>query len=193
MKRIKGINVLKAGLLAFIEEIIYSLNCELQRTGRRVEIKVFKYSPFCNEVSPYIDAIRLNEEDEIILDTSFADIEEKYLRSCISELEIDAFGLLDLLGFLKAVPGKNGALPSILDAVTGEYITHEEQDKYAWICICGNTPDHGGFYSCDEDGDLIEPGDEWEHLYRCEDCGRVIDDRDHKVIGINLNPNNEEA
>ncbi len=38
MKRIKGINVLKAGLLDFVEEIIYSLTCELQRISRRVEI-----------------------------------------------------------------------------------------------------------------------------------------------------------
>lgn len=193
MKRIKGINVLKAGLLAFMEEIIYSLNCELQRIGRKVEIKELKYSPFRDEVSPYIDAIRLDENSEIILDTSFADTSEKSLLCCISELEVDFFCLLDLLGLLKEIFDENGALPSILIPVTGECITHEEQDRDGWVCVCGNMPCYGGFYSCDEDGDLIEPGDEWGHLYRCEDCGRVIDDRDHKVIGINLNPNNEEA
>lgn len=192
MKRIKGINVLKAELLDFIEEIMYSLNCELQRIGRRVEIAELKYNPFGEEVSPYIDAIRLDEELQLMLDTSFADVKEKSLRACVSELEIDAFGLLDLLELLKAVPGKNGALPSILKPVSGEYITHEEQDRDAWVCVCGNTPDHGGFYSCDEDGDLIEPGNDWEYLYRCETCGRVVDDRDHKVIGMNLNPNDEE-
>jgi hypothetical protein len=167
------------------------VNCN--GSGEGVEIKEFKYSPFVDEVRPYVDAIRLDKEYEIILDTSFADTEEKSLRSCISELEINAFGLLDLLAFLKAIPGKNGALSSILQTVAGEHISHEEQDRDAWICVCGNTPDHGGFYACDEDGDLIEPGNEWEYLYRCEDCGRVIDVRDHKVIGINLNPNNEEA
>ncbi|MNR68774.1 hypothetical protein D3C85_1935450 [compost metagenome] len=54
-------------------------------------------------------------------------------------------------------------------------------------------PSYSGFYACDEDGDLIEPGNEWEYLYRCEYCGRVINDRNLQVIGINLNPNNEEG
>lgn len=193
MKRIKGINVLKAGLLDFAEEIMYSLTCELQRISRKVVMTELKFNPFTDEVSPYIVAIRLDENADIILDTSFADISEKLLRSCISDVEIDFFDMLNLLELLKGVVDKNGALPSILKPVTGEYITHEEQDRDAWVCVCGNTPDYGGFYSCDKDGDLIEPGNEWEYLYRCETCGRVIDDRNHKVIGINLNPNNEEA
>ncbi|SDL66547.1 hypothetical protein SAMN04487898_12265 [Pedobacter sp. ok626] len=193
MKRIKGINVLKSELLDFAEEVIYSLTCELQRITRMVAMTELKFNPFSDEISMYMDAIRLDENTEIIIDTSFADTSEKFLRSCISDLEIDFFGLIDLLELLKAVEGKNGALPSILKPVSGEYITHEEQDRDAWVCLCGNMPCYNGFYSCDEDGDLIEPGDEWEYLYRCEACGRVIDDRDHKVIGINLNPNNEEA
>jgi hypothetical protein len=193
MKRIKGINVLKAGLLDFVEEIVYSLTCELQRISRRVEITELEFNPFSGEVSTYIDAIRLDENAEIILDTSFADTTEKFLRSSISDLEIDFSGLIDLLQLLKGVEGKNGVLPSILKPVTGEYITHEEQDREAWVCVCGNMPSYSGFYACDEDGDLIEPGNEWEYLYRCEHCGRVINDRNLKVIGINLNPNNEEG
>jgi hypothetical protein len=35
MRRIKGVEVLKGQLLAFVKEILYSLNCELQRIGRR--------------------------------------------------------------------------------------------------------------------------------------------------------------
>jgi hypothetical protein len=193
MKRIKGINVLKAGLLNFAEEIMYSLTWELQRISRTVAITELKFNPFNDEVSTYMDAMRLDENEEIVIDTSFADSSEKFLRGCISDLEIDFFGLLDLLELLKRVEAKNGALPSILKPVTGEYITHEEQDRDAWVCLCRNMPCYSGFYSCDEDGDLIEPGDEWGYLYRCETCGRVIDDRDHRVIGINLNPNNEEA
>lgn len=179
-------------LLGFIEEVIYSISCELERIGRVVAFAELKYCPFIAEVNPYLDMIHLDEQGEIILDTSFADTSEKMLRTCISDLEIDAFGLLNLLELLKSVAGKNGALPSILVPVTGERITHEQQDRDAWLCICGNTPDTGGFYPCDEDGDLIEPGGDWDRLYRCERCGRVIDDRDHQVIGINLNPNNEE-
>ncbi|MEQ7802148.1 hypothetical protein ABDJ41_20300 [Pedobacter sp. ASV1-7] len=193
MKRIKGINVLKAGLLDFSEEIIYSLTCELQRISRKVEIAELKFNPFNEEVSIYIEAMRLDANSEIILDTSFADTTEKLLRSCISDLEIDFFGLIDLLELLKGVEGKNGVLPSILKPVTGEYITHEQQDRELWVCVCGNMPNYNGFYACDEDGDLIEPGNEGEYLYRCEYCGRVINERDHQVIGINLNPNNEEG
>ncbi|MEQ7801915.1 hypothetical protein ABDJ41_19120 [Pedobacter sp. ASV1-7] len=193
MKRIKGINVLKAKLLDFTEEILYSLTCELQRIGRTVKFLELKYSPFCDEVIFYMDAIRLDENAEIILDTSFADASEKFLRSCISDLEINFFGLIDLLELLKGVEGKNGILPSIFKPVTGEYITHEQQDREAWVCLCGNMPNYNGFYACDEDGDLIEPGNEWEYLYRCEYCRRVINDRNLQVIGINLNPNSEEG
>ena len=192
MRRIKGINVLKAELLDLIEEIINSLNCELQRIGRKVELKELKFNPFNQQVSPYMEAVGLDGEAQTILYTSFADISVKSLRGCICDLEIDVFGLLDLLEFLKALPGKNGALASILKPLTGECIGHEEQDRDAWVCVCGNTPDRGGFYSCDEDGDLIEPGNDWNNLYRCESCGRVINDRDLKVIGMNLNPNDEE-
>jgi hypothetical protein len=193
MKRIKGINVLKVELSDFAEEILYSLRCELQRIGRTVNIQELKYNPFCDEVSSYLDAIRLDENAEIVLDTSFADTTEKFLQNSISDLEIDFFGLIDLLELLKRVPGENGVLPSVLKPVTGEFITHVEQDREAWVCVCGNMPCYNGFYACDEDGDLIEPGNEWEYLYRCEYCGRVINDRNLQVIGINLNPNNEEG
>ena len=193
MRRIKGINVLKAALLDLAEDIIYSLSCELQRISRTVVMNELKFNPFTDEVKPYIDAIQLDENEEIILNTSFADVQEKLLRNCIADLEIDFFGLLDLLELLKRVKGENGTLPSILEPVTGEYITYEEQDRNEWICICKNTPSHDGFYACDEDGDLIEPGNEGEYLYRCDYCGRVINYIDHKIIGINVNPNNEEG
>lgn len=193
MKRIKGINVLKAELSDFGEEILYSLSCELQRISRTVAMTELKFNPFSHEVSIYVDAIGLNENAEIILSTSFGDTSEKLLCSCISDLEIDFFGLIDLLELLKGIPGKNGALPSILKPVTYEFITHEEEDREAWVCVCGNMPYYNGFYACDEDGDLIQPGNEWEYLYRCEYCGRVINDRNLQVIGINLNPNNEEG
>lgn len=193
MERIKGVNVLKAALLELKEEILFTLSRELVRIGRAVAIAELKHNPFGDEIGPYVDEIGLDKEFTIMLKTAFADTDEKSLRACISELEIDAFGLIDLLELLKSLPGKNGVLPSVLTPVTGEYISNEPQDRDAWTCLCGNTPDHGGFYSCDEDGDHIEPGNEWEFLYRCNDCGRVIDDRDHSVIGINLNPNDEEV
>ena len=97
MRRIKGINVLRAELLDLADEIIYSLSCELQRISRTVAMTELKFNPFADEVKPYFDVLRLDENAEIVIDTSFADVSEKFLRSCISDLEIDFFGLLDLL------------------------------------------------------------------------------------------------
>lgn len=192
MERIKGINVLIEQLVKFQEEIIYSLSCELKRIGRRVTTHELKYNPFLTKSGLYVQSLRLDENQKVICNISVSRVKEKPLVEFIISSEIDCYGLLDMLQLLKAIPGKNGALPSILTPVSGEIISNDELDRDAWICVCGNTPDHGGFYSCDQDGDHIEPGDEWESLYRCNDCGRVIDDRDHKVIGINLNPNDEE-
>jgi len=39
----------------------------------------------------------------------------------------------------------------------GEYIATEVEDMDAWLCICGNRPDHYGFYPCDRDGNEMEP------------------------------------
>lgn len=57
---------------------------------------------------------------------------------------------------------------------TQERITHEEGNKVAWVCICGNKPDADGFYPCDKKGDEMEPAAGWENLYVCGGCGRII-------------------
>jgi hypothetical protein len=71
-----------------------------------------------------------------------------------------------------------------------EFITYEDGDEDNWVCICGNTPSDGGFDICDKQGNVIEPliGSDWDNLYRCAVCGRIIDQRNHEVVGINLNP-----
>lgn len=60
-------------------------------------------------------------------------------------------------------------------------ITHEPQDKDAWVCICGNMPSENGFYSCDAsgalaDGAMDESANGWDGKhYLCNQCKRVID------------------
>jgi hypothetical protein len=70
------------------------------------------------------------------------------------------------------------------------FITHDKSDKYAWRCVCGNTPVGCGFYSCDENGNEVEPTEkDWTtDWYVCADCGRMIDQDTLKVVGRNLHP-----
>jgi hypothetical protein len=72
----------------------------------------------------------------------------------------------------------------------GEYITHELGDEDAWVCICRNTPADSGFYPCDEKCNEMEPsiGSNWDGLYVCADCGRIIKQDTLEVVGINPSP-----
>ena len=65
-----------------------------------------------------------------------------------------------------------------------EYIATEQSDRDAWHCICGNTPSGDGFFPCDEKGNEMEPniGSNWNGLYVCARCGRVIEQDTLKVI-----------
>ena len=55
-----------------------------------------------------------------------------------------------------------------------------------WACLCGNTPIQEGFYPCDSKGEAVEPTPlVWTGIpYVCDRCGRVIDSRNGKVIGV---------
>jgi hypothetical protein len=69
-------------------------------------------------------------------------------------------------------------------------ISHEEGDEDAWVCVCGNTPSGDGFYPCDKKGNEMEPliGSDWENLYVCAGCGRMINLETLEVVGQNPNP-----
>jgi hypothetical protein len=71
-----------------------------------------------------------------------------------------------------------------------EKISHEAGDRDGWICICKNTPAGGGFYTCDENGNEVEPTNAaWKTgLYVCADCGRIIDFQTLEVVGSNPHP-----
>lgn len=191
MKMIKGSNVLRAELRELEKEIERALVTELLRIGRTVKMEEFPYVPFTDEVDIYILAIRLDDSGAAVFDTSFNDVEEKFLTDFITDREITHHLLIDLLDMLKSIAGRHGQPPSVLKAVSAETIMCDE-DRDNWICNCGNYAALHGFYACDADGNLIEPAGEWDNLYRCDQCGRVIDQRNHKVIGINLNPTREE-
>lgn len=72
--------------------------------------------------------------------------------------------------------------------MASERIVHERGDPDAWICVCGNTPAGGGFYTCDESGNEVEPTEEaWTTgCYVCAECGRIIDQDSREVVGRNV-------
>jgi hypothetical protein len=61
-----------------------------------------------------------------------------------------------------------------------EFIT--ETDTGAWVCVCG---DSEGFCTCDSEGNEMEPliGSDWDALYACTGCGRIIHEDTLQVIG----------
>ncbi len=72
-----------------------------------------------------------------------------------------------------------------------EYITLENpKHDCTWMCICGNTPDSYGFFSCDASGNPMEEGinNNWPGLYICDHCWRIIQQRDLAVIGRRKKP-----
>jgi hypothetical protein len=71
-----------------------------------------------------------------------------------------------------------------------EYITQDPDDVSAWVCICGNETGHAGFQPCDNAGIEIEPhlGSDWNDLYCCGQCDRIIDQNTLVVVGHNSNP-----
>ena len=73
---------------------------------------------------------------------------------------------------------------------TEERITREAGSEDAWVCLCGNIPISDGFYSCDENGNEVEPTiQDWKtNWYVCARCGRMIDQATLEVVGLNNMP-----
>lgn len=65
-----------------------------------------------------------------------------------------------------------------------EYILLED-DSDEWLCLCGNNSFDYGFYTCDSKGEEMEPliGSDWNGLYVCGKCGRIINGDSRKVVG----------
>lgn len=189
---VKGLLVLDAVLAEFEQDMLTSIAEELRRIGRKVQLTEFEYKPFYEEVRPYVEAIYL-EGSFVVIETSFHDMDSKYLYHFIEDLEINHRDLISLLHFLKVIPGKNKKLGSYREHCKQEYIFYGGEDTDAWICVCGNHAEREGFSSCDLDGNDMEPdiGSNWDGLYRCNSCGRLIDQCSRKIVGINSNPRTE--
>jgi hypothetical protein len=103
MENIKGIEELTKQLSGFEEDITVSIGAELGRIGRTVNMDELAYIPFNDDVRNYVEAIRLDGDNNPVLDTSFQDVHEKELLSCIADNEIDHWNLVGLLELLKDI------------------------------------------------------------------------------------------
>lgn len=99
----KGIEMLKAVLVDFESYIIDAVEDQLKRIGRKVSFEEFPFVPFSSEVRDYVDAISLDKENEIILDTSFSDMQEKSLSAFMSDNEIDHWDMIALVQLLQNI------------------------------------------------------------------------------------------
>jgi hypothetical protein len=100
MKNIKGIEELKGQLAEFEQDITASIQQELMRIDRTVAMDEFEFIPFNAEVCDYIDNIHLDSNSDVVLDTSFSDMDEKYLSAFIADNEIDHWNMIALLELL---------------------------------------------------------------------------------------------
>lgn len=96
----KGINELSTQLIGFENDVREAITSELKRLGRIVTVGEFVFIPFREDIQPYIKTIRLDNE-EIIVDTSFADTTTKYFCNMVSDNEIDHWDMIALLGLLQ--------------------------------------------------------------------------------------------
>jgi hypothetical protein len=74
------------------------------------------------------------------------------------------------------------------NTLSKECISHEAGCDEAWVCLCGNDPTSDGFYPCDEKGNEIETGRDWNKLYVCARCGRIIQQDSLEIVGQNPQP-----
>jgi hypothetical protein len=76
------------------------------------------------------------------------------------------------------------------EVITLEKNSDGTDNEEAWVCICGNRPTDAGFFPCDADGNEMVPVKEsdWNGLYVCNSCGRIIDQDTLEVVGQNPNP-----
>ncbi|WP_199119911.1 hypothetical protein [Pedobacter sp. ASV28] len=99
----KGLAELEEQLANFENDVTESIAGQLGQVGRTVAMEELNFVSFREDIKDYILAIRLDEEQQPVLDTSFDDLEEKHLSSCISDNEIGHWDLIALLKLLQQV------------------------------------------------------------------------------------------
>lgn len=94
---------LKTQLLIWEDAVCDAIILELCRLDRTIAISELVCNPFITEISAFTDGITLNGNNEPVVIICFADTDAKLLSDCMSESEIDSWGLLGLLDGLKSI------------------------------------------------------------------------------------------
>lgn len=92
---------LRRQLLAFEYAVIDHATFHLKRIGRTIQMDEFGFVPFNENVSPHIHALRLDEEQQPVLEGDYGN---KLLYGFISDNEIDHWDMIALLGLLMDIP-----------------------------------------------------------------------------------------
>jgi hypothetical protein len=179
------IALLKQHLSDFERLIIENVASELVRIGRVVKMRELKSNPFSADIANYINCMYLDEENCPLFKVSSGNMAEKYLPELIRDVAINHWGIIELLGLLQHIPCEIDEVKVEVKPPVPEFIGHEGNDTFAWVCICGNKTNTDGFYTCDRQGNDIVPttGSIWGEFYRCGGCGRIIDKRSRRVLG----------
>jgi hypothetical protein len=185
MKRIKGVELLKQELLSYQTEVIISIGHELERIGRKVQLAEMAYIPLPADLQLEISAVGLNTNGEPSFETNLDEFIEIEVIDYFSKRQVNHWDLVYLLELLKSVGGKEGQAPSHLKKLSEFLSFHPNFELH--VCTCGNHERKEGFGRCDIDGNLLH-SDTDSPYYRCECCGRVIEQGSHRVLGMNLNP-----
>ncbi|MES2454796.1 MAG: hypothetical protein V4594_04620 [Bacteroidota bacterium] len=195
MKRSKKVFQLKNEFLKLQNDLLHGISAELQRIGRPVYMDELKEFPFKIELRRHTDAFILDANGLPAITLEYHQATVRTLSDFTALGEIEQADLLVTLDCLSVLENTVPVPPASFEPVVpGQYISHEQGDRDCWICLCGNYPESHGFYPCDSWGDPMEPtvGSGWLELYRCEQCGRIIDQNTHLVSGINNSPKERE-
>jgi hypothetical protein len=100
MEKVLEITAIKEKLVEFENAVVAAIEAELTRINRPVRTDEWDFIPFNGEVCDYVAAIRLDENGQAVLDTSFRDVSEKSLERFIADNEIDHWNIIALLELL---------------------------------------------------------------------------------------------
>ena len=98
----KNIDTLRIILTDWEQDIQEAIHEQLLRIGRPVGMSELSDNLFSAEFTFCTDGILL-EQDQILMYSSLADTDRKSLSQCMSDSDIDSWGLLGLLDLLRSI------------------------------------------------------------------------------------------